>query len=291
MLATTKVSWTLPASGTVRSPAGERPYEPHIPHGGVVLRPVVRAVASPMRARFRCSAMRSITGRRMTYRIRVLHRGQLTADGAANVQRLQDQVRTQFSNAVVEVTDVAEGADPRCWRHCTNNPDRRSTRCVSSRRRRRRRACIATSGPDRSRRRRLTLCSVPRPATDSCNSSWTARPSSGCTSIRASRRSMTPISVCWKPNWQRLQGVIELPEIDPVDLKELSTSPDDVKLQFTALPVVARQRRRSGAGRACCCRASLICGTRHSFMSRWRSRFSAAVACSTRWSGRGSQPN
>jgi hypothetical protein len=34
---------------------------------------------------------------------------------------------------------------------------------------------------------------------------------------------------------ERLQGVIQLPEIDPIDLKELSTSPEDVKLKFETL--------------------------------------------------------
>jgi hypothetical protein len=34
---------------------------------------------------------------------------------------------------------------------------------------------------------------------------------------------------------ERLQGEIKLPEIDPIDLKELSTSPDNVKLKFETI--------------------------------------------------------
>ena len=168
------------------------------------------------------------------FRIQVLHQGALSEADSALVQYLKDRAAARFANVVVEEVDLQTSDDPAL-----------AARFEESQ---------AGDGP---------VCFVQGPTgkPDEYRDVWSG-PFTGETvdALLASpvreqlvKQLLAGDSVVWiylesgespvddancellETELARLEEELELPEIDEVDLKELSTSPDELKLQFSFL--------------------------------------------------------
>jgi len=168
------------------------------------------------------------------YRLRIVHDGELTVEQAGVVQALRDQAQARFANVSIEDIDVATADDPTL-------KDRYQ-------------ASEAAGQP-------LCLIEAPTAVADEYRAVWSGPLAAETVdSILGSpvrdklvKSLLDGTSVVWiylesgvnpvddehfqllQTELERLQGVIKLPEIDPIDLKELSTSPEDVKLKFETI--------------------------------------------------------
>lgn len=168
------------------------------------------------------------------YTFQVLHRSSLTGEQSALVQRLQEQIGARFSNATVEVIDLNQTDDPALAVRFDESAAEGQPLCVVR---------GPTGTPDVHR-------DVWSGAlTESIVDAWLGSPLRD----QLARQLLGGTSVVWvylesgvaavdDVNFRRLQtalarleGELELPEIDPSDLKELSTSPEDVKLKLSAV--------------------------------------------------------
>lgn len=168
------------------------------------------------------------------YRIHILYDDAQTDEQAQIVERLQESARSRFANVVVEVGRISDLSDP---------------------------ALVAAVDKSAATDRPLCIVQGPTAATGVYRDIWSGRlvPETVDQLLGSPIRDrlvkllLEGTSVVWiyldsgvapiddanykllESELQRLQGVIELPVIDPIDLKELSASPDDVKLKFAAL--------------------------------------------------------
>jgi hypothetical protein len=168
------------------------------------------------------------------YRIRIVHDGPLPPEQAEVVQRLRDQTRSRFANAAIEDIDVATSDDSTLKDLWQQSESKNQPLCLIQ---------APTAVPEEYR----DVWSGPLAAetVDSILGSPTRE--------QLVKSLLDGTSVVWiylesgiklsddkhyellQTELERLQGVIKLPEIDPIDLKELSTSPEDVKLKFETL--------------------------------------------------------
>lgn len=169
-----------------------------------------------------------------TFRIRILHQGPLADEDAAIVEQLREQAAAQFSNVTVEEIDINDADDP---------------------------AVVARYEASDSGGAPLCVVQAPSEVSGEFRDVW----SGTVTEENAGSLLTSPVreqlvkqllagtSVVWlylesgekevdNANYElletelsRLEGELELPEIDAADLDELSTSPEDLKLKFSAL--------------------------------------------------------
>jgi hypothetical protein len=168
------------------------------------------------------------------YHIRVVHQGPLPADQAEVVQRLRDGITARFANATVDAVDLAETEDAALAERYQKADSNGAPVCLIQ-------APTATpgeyrdvwSGPLSSEKVDALLSS---PLRDQLVKSLLEGTSVVWIYLDSGNKPVDDQSYeLLESELQRLQEVIKLPEIDPVDLKELSTSPENVKLKFETL--------------------------------------------------------
>lgn len=169
-----------------------------------------------------------------SYRIRVLHDGPLPDDQTRIVQNLQEQVQRRSANAVVEVVDVAltddatladlyRQAESHVQPHCVIQAPTGVSEVYRD----------VWSGP---LSQQTIDAVVGSPAREQLIKSLLAGTSVVWIYLDAGDAALDNKNYeLLTSELERLQGELKLPEIDPIDLKELSGPAEDVKLQFTSL--------------------------------------------------------
>jgi hypothetical protein len=168
------------------------------------------------------------------YRIRIVHQGPLPTEQAEVVQRLRDKVAARFANAVVDAVDLAATEDVTLAERYQQAESNGQPVCLIQ-------APTSApgeyrdvwSGPLSSEKVHALLSS---PLRDRLVKSLLEGTSVVWIYLESGNKPVDDQSYeLLNSELQRLQQVIKLPEIDPVDLKELSTSPENVKLKFETL--------------------------------------------------------
>lgn len=168
------------------------------------------------------------------YRIVVLHRGALTDELAGTVAQLQARCQSATANATVEVADVGTVSDP---------------------------GLVELVGRHSVAEQPLCVLQIPTEVRGVYRDVWTAPLEAAVVDAlldsplrrKLAERLVSGTSIVWiyldsgiaavddaqfallESELRRLEGILELPEIDPADLKDLSVAEEDLSLSFHAI--------------------------------------------------------
>lgn len=168
------------------------------------------------------------------YRIRILHDGPLVDDQTQFVDQLRQQAQARSANVVVEAIDIAQSEDAALADLYRQAGAQGQALCLVQ-------APTAVpdvyrevwSGPLAADAADALLAS---PVRQQLIQSLLAGTSVVWIYLEAGDESLDSTNYDrLTTELERLQGELKLPEIDPVDLKDLSGSPADLKLKFSAL--------------------------------------------------------